>query len=103
MSAQAFDRRRVNGPEVSFPPVFDDEPPVASTSASATAIQHDLQKAAESYARQRRDKDALRPICERGLIPSPNDALERAWRRRSADLTRLSASSARCVQSLRRV
>lgn len=59
MAAPAFDRRRVNGPEVSFPPVYEDEP-VASTSASRIQT---LQEVAESYRRQGRTKDDSRPIC----------------------------------------
>lgn len=66
MAAPAFDRRRVNGPDQSFPPVFDDElqPAAASMSASSSKQAFEsLEQAAAGYRRTTRAEDDLRPIC----------------------------------------
>lgn len=65
MAAPAFDRRRVNGPEVSFPPVYEEDLPSAEASSSTSAQRmSSLKEAAQVYARQDRSKDAFRPICK---------------------------------------
>lgn len=63
MAAPAFDRRRVNGPELSFPPVYEDELPAAESSTSAARMAN-LKEAAQAYSRNGRNTDAFRPICE---------------------------------------
>lgn len=50
MAAPSFDRRRVNGPEESFPPIFEDE-----------AVLHSVE-ATKQRSGDRGKKD-LRPIC----------------------------------------
>ena len=50
MAVPSFDRRRVNGPEESFPPMFDEEVDLHSVSATG------------KRSGDRRKKD-LRPIC----------------------------------------
>ncbi|KAL7416188.1 3' exoribonuclease family, domain 1-domain-containing protein [Mrakia frigida] len=74
MAAPAFDRRRVNGPEVSFPPVYEEDLPSAEASSSTSAQRmSSLKEAAQVYARQDRSKDAFRPIfLQTGLISSAN-------------------------------
>jgi len=68
MAAPAFDRRRVNGPEVSFPPVYEEDLPSAEASSSTSAQRMtSLKEAAQVYARQDRSKDAFRPICESSI------------------------------------
>ena len=51
MAAPSFDRRRVNGPEESFPPIFDNE--AVLLPAIATGRRSDG-----------RGKKDLRPICD---------------------------------------
>lgn len=77
MAAPAFDRRRVNGPEVSFPPVYDDELPTAASSSKTAAAFDSLADAARRYQRTTRAKDDLRPICE---LTSPADSDQSAPR-----------------------
>lgn len=60
MTTALFDRRRVNGPEVSYPPFYEDELPQPAASTSAFAS---LQEAAVAYQREGRSADDLRPIC----------------------------------------
>jgi len=50
MAAPFFDRRRVNGPEESFPPIFDDEGDLHSVVATGKRSGD-------------RGKKDLRPIC----------------------------------------
>ena len=50
MAAPFFDRRRVNGPEESFPPIFDDEAGLHSVVAAGKRSGD-------------RGKKDLRPIC----------------------------------------
>lgn len=47
MAQVGFDRRRINGPEESFPPVYDDD---------------EMPQAKSKYERDR-PKTAIRPIC----------------------------------------
>jgi hypothetical protein len=77
MAAPAFDRRRVNGPEVSFPPMYDDElpsPAAAGSSSTTAAAFESLADAARRYQRTTRAKDDLRPICERLPSTEPSQA-----------------------------
>jgi hypothetical protein len=61
--AQNFDRRRINGPEESYPPVFDDEDDASATYSGWVPGQ----------PRRGREPAELRPICAPTLCIDDRD------------------------------
>ncbi|CDZ97352.1 Exosomal 3'-5' exoribonuclease complex, subunit Rrp41 and related exoribonucleases [Phaffia rhodozyma] len=83
MTTSLFDRRRVNGPEVSFPPLYEDELPQPAASTSMSTLNSNanttvapfasLQEAALAYQRQGRSPGDVRPVfLKTGLISQAN-------------------------------
>jgi len=61
-----FDRRRINGPEVSFPPVFATTTNDLKGKSKATeSVQEEVELSALQIRKQQgRAIDEIRPICE---------------------------------------